>query len=358
MLYLLFFSVSISIVYFSERFHFNESAKNAFLIFSALFLCFLPALQFNVGTDYFSYYGMTRDPAQTDIIFNKGEYFFYFFVEFLSAFGFHGQWIFLFHSILSSLLLVNILRKLRGQGYFQWIALLLIVVVTGLIHNQMNGLRSMLAVYLFINAFIYKACGQFAKSILFSIIGIFSHQTFLVMALFILLPSQLYLHVYSYIRVYYFSLFIFFGSGSFLFFIDSFVEHFMPFYLHYLNLSFFESGVDFLNVLTKMYYVGGHLLFLVFVGKMSKDFSRFDKIVLGFWALGANLYLGMMFVSGLFRAFHYVVFFGMFPIYFMLRFFRFDSFAVLAIFSYLVVPYLLKVLVFRVGEYDYEFFFL
>ncbi|MGK0525297.1 MAG: hypothetical protein ACI92N_002949 [Pseudomonadales bacterium] len=358
MLYLFFFILAISIVYFSERVRCSDAANNVVLAFSVLFLSFLPALQFNVGTDYQTYYNITKDPVQIEIIFNKGEYLFYFFIKALSALGLHGQWIFVIHSILSSFLLVNVLRKLRDQGYIQWLVLFLVVFVTGLIHNQMNGLRNMLAVYFFLNAFVYKAGGQSSKSILFSVFGILSHQSFLAMTPFLLVPLSVYFHLFNYIRFYYLLFFIFFGSGVFVVFFDSFVRLFLPFYSHYLSLSFIGEGVGYVNVFTKIYYLPLHLLFLFLLGGISNRLTKFDKSILGFWVLGANLYLGLVFISGLFRAFHYVVFFGVFPVYFLLRHARLSNLSIVSIFLYLMLPYLLKVTVFKDGEYGYEFFFL
>lgn len=346
------------VIYSSERFRFNKSASNAALVFSILFLSFLSAFQANVGTDYQTYYNITRDPVQIEVILNKGEYFFYYFIRALSALEMHGQWIFVFHSIMCSFLLVNVLRKLREQGYLQWLILFLVVLVTGLLHNQMNGLRNILAVYAFLNAFIYKANGQVLKTIFFSIFGVLCHQSFLAMSLFLLLPSRFYLHVFNFIRFYYLFFLTLFATGFFLFFIDSFVRTFLPFYSHYLKLSFFTEGVGYVNILTKAYYLPLHFLFLFLMFRISRNLTEFDKVLLGFWVLGANLYFGLIFVSGLFRAFHYVVFFGVFPVYFLLRHAQLSRLSIVSIVMYLMLPYLMKVVVFKSGEYGYEFFFL
>ena len=351
MLYLIFNLWSIGWLAILDRFRLNAPSRMFFFLYFAFLLSFLPAFQYNVGTDYFTYISIFENESKLELFFKKGELAFFYLVVFLKSLDLPSQSIFIVVSIISSVFILLALRLLNLHGYRYSIVFLCFFLMTGMLHNQMNGLRNYLAVYSFVCALLCKFSGRYKSAILLGFFGVFFHQTFYFMLPFLLIPSIAYELLAKKTLLWFPLFFIFWGSGFSVYVLEYVVLNYAGFYSHYIDGAL--EGVSLLSVLTKAYYLPLQLWFIFWVRRNYPNLSLFKKRIIGFWLIGSCLYLGLLHSGLFFRTYHYFVFFSIIPAYHFLTSRQLTS--VKAIFIlYLMAPYIFKVIVFPVGEYDYQ----
>src|SRR5690606_4150795 len=166
-----------------------------------LVVCFsiLPALQFGVGSDYFHYSRIYESYYELEFYKVKQEYFFYYIATGLKSLGLGPQWLFIACSLLISVLFCNAVRLLIRNGFNASLFVLLIILVSGIYHNQMNVIRTYLAVMFFINAFLYRyEQGSRIYIVLFFAAAAFiSHRTVFIALPILLIPAVFHRFVVS-----------------------------------------------------------------------------------------------------------------------------------------------------------------
>lgn len=328
------------------------------LLFSLpIFLYFIgPAFQYNVGTDYFSYIWIYETPNRVEDIYLNlhHEYGFYFIIKTLQYFNFHSQSIFIVFGFLDTVLFFTILIMLRKYGFKPWIVFLLFFTVTTTYHNQMNGLRQYIAILSTPILFILIYEKKYFKSILISLFALSFHKSFII--IIILIPFIIIMKRLSNLQLFKLSLIIPF----FLIVItpiigDIFIEYIFPIYKTYLN----EQEFKFTSILTKLYYLVfvGYFWYVYlikqFVSKVNQQVFKFMILI---FSMTYCIYLTGITFPMYGRIFQYFFFFYIFPLYYIIEYniIHRNYRALTILVSMLVIPYIMKILVFPVREYSYN----
>ena len=128
----------------------NEKyTKPAFflVLIPVIFLYFIvPALQYNVGTDYMSYVDMYNHGYNIEYYYEKNELVFYSILQISRKFGLGEQSVFVLTSLIYSLFWLYFVVLLKKYNYKIWVIALLYFCITGIYQNQLNGLRQYMAI--------------------------------------------------------------------------------------------------------------------------------------------------------------------------------------------------------------------
>jgi len=331
----------------------NKVERLLIYVLLIMWLAFLPSLQFGVGTDYFSYISIVENPEELSKYSYKGEYFFYYLVYFLTSIGFPSQSLFFFTSLLMSVLIVNFFRKLGG-GKDLAVLIFTFLFITGMYHNQLNGIRTYISVYLFVNALLYRFEGRNKISVSLYLMGVLWHQTIIPFAIFLLIPASLYKSLSEKMLPLYIISTSLFILGVPFYFIEFIVSVFLPFYSHYLEMEM--SGASLLNILSKMYYMPVHFIFIyIYLRNKVNILGKYESVLVFFWSISANFYFLFLYWDNFFRGYHYFAIFSIVPFYYLIKYFfgKRRKAEVLILALYALTPYVFKVIVVPVGEYSY-----
>lgn len=349
-----FISVAFNL-YLTEKYKCNSFFKQSILWFPAIVIYMLPlAFQDGVGKDYYAYYNSFYDGSHA-LYLKKQEYLYYYLQELVVYLG-DPQLQFFFVGTIQTLLFFYILFLLKKYNYNATLIFCLFFLVTGMYHNQMNGMRQFIAIYFFVIFCLLSINKEYFKSILFFLIGLFFHKS-IIIPLFYFFPilffSKFYLN-YRWLSI--FSLFV--GGGllhmvNWTHFVQGFLNLLSLNYDHYLD-SDYGSGRDIASLATKFYFIPLYIWFLIIFYKTKN--SRNDILILCLWALTCFIYLQGIYFSLFIRTWAYFVFFSVFPLYFILKYYKGNVYVYLLIFIYLFVPYFLKISIFSIGEYTYSFY--
>lgn len=349
-----FFAVSINL-YFTEKIKVNSFAHQFILWFPAFFIYIIPlALQFNVGTDYFSYYNNFYDGGHT-LFLKKQEYLYYYLEELVIALG-EPQLQFVFVSIIQGTLFFYTLYLLKNKGYNVFLIFLIFFLATGMYHNQMNGIRQYIAIYCFIIFCLFAVDKKYLKAFLFFLLGFYFHKSILIPLLYFIpfLFTRSSVSKYAFLGVlgfFVFSLLIHLFNWSS--FVQVVLNTLSLNYSHYLD-SDYGQGKSITEFVTKFYYIPLYILFfIVYFGKKDREYS---VLLLALWALTCFIYIQGIYFSLFVRTWAYFTFFMIFPIYYLFYHYRKNHILVFILFSYLFVVYLLKISIFALGEYDYNIY--
>lgn len=151
-------------------------------------LALLPALQYGVGTDYFSYERIFNQPSILEHYNRNNELFFYYLVKTIKLFDFDSKGFFSIISIIQATLILYSFNIFKRNNYNLVVLFFLFFTVTNLLHTQMNIIRASFAIYFFVISFLYKI----EKNIYFAFLLLFS------LFYLIILPMQ-YCLLYSYL---------------------------------------------------------------------------------------------------------------------------------------------------------------
>jgi hypothetical protein len=327
--------------------------------FLLIFILALPcALQYRVGTDYDGYVEIIRDnPIHFDLLIYKGEYAFAFLTRAVYEFGeSYEQLIFIISGMIYAVMLFKILNLLSSLKYNPLILFIIIWLSTGIFHNQLSGLRNFISVYIVIYTILKIPKINFFQYMIGILFASLFHQTALFFIPFYFL-KKINWNEYNAKSLFFVS-FIVFSLGLPFFVLDLLVKIIVPEYARYFSGEAVASDneLNIINLVTKFVYIPIYLYALFLIRK--KHFSEIGverkmwyslSILLAFsWALIAH---GGFF----FRFYHYAVFFQIFVIYESLSYaLKYDRVALLPLGIILLIPYLLKVLIFESNEYSYN----
>lgn len=316
-------------------------------------LAFIPALQYNIGTDYFSYKSFYETPAADYYFIDKGEVFIVWVMRFLRAAGLEAQWLFVVYSLLMTACFVLLLKVLRRDGYNVAIVFFCFFLITNIYHNQMNGLRAYLAVFLFLLALAYRFEGRFFLALAILVFGFFSHNSILYFSLLIIVPPRVWEKLCEH------KVKVFVASNVFFFLvlkiipIEKIISSYFPIYISYMGGEYLEPA-GFLSVLTKLYYFPGFLFFFLYVRDSCIVGSGRNYV--GMWAAFSGFFWLLLESGAAFRLYNYLVFLSIFPFYFIivngLR--KKDVVTLVVLSVYLLVPYVYKVVYASHNEFGFS----
>lgn len=335
------------LVYFSRILFYKY--KLIFLILLGL----LPALQYNVGTDYLSYVNIINSVDSIDQFLIKGEYFSYIIIFLINNFELHSQFFFIITSFLSAFTLIKVLEIIETHNLNITIILFILIFATGIYHNQFNLIRNYLAIIIFIYALYIKYCNNNIYSLALVIIASFFHASIIYLLILFLVPNNNLIIASNFILK---GLLFQVGIILFVFFykyqsLDTIFFYYLKhnfIYFHYLN-NYTELNIKYLFL--KLIYVPLFFLFYINFKKIPIN-NNFIKYNIGIWS-----YSWLLPVIGSFNEFglrisSYTNFFYIFPIYFLLKYcsliVRFFTFV------YIIIFYLIKIILISKLEYRYE----
>lgn len=313
----------------------------------------LPAMQYYVGQDYGSYIDIYMS-EDYDVFFNNGEFIFYALFEILNNFKLNEQFVFIFTSLLQSILFFLVLDKFYLNKIRLWLFILLYFTTTGLYFNQMNGLRQSLAILITPLMFYSLINRSYYKTFIYFVLGIFSHASFIIVVPFIFVCNFLrnisgkkiipilfltspiiYLVIFPYIS-------------------ELAILTFFPGYSGYLN-----SGIIFSlkSTITKIYYVP---IFLLFIYYYMKGFilikTEFERLSLVLFSLTYSLWITDLSLPLYGRILMYFIFFYTMPIYYICDFYIKNkmNLRLIIILFYILMPFFYKISIGQEGEYIYR----
>jgi hypothetical protein len=335
----------------------NKLSISLYLLPLAFIYFVIPATQYDVGTDYFTYRNYYFNPDKLDIYKNKGEYVFYYIYGLIVDFELGSQAIFYFFSLINTLLFFVILYKLKVSSYKAWLIFFLFFVVTNIFHNQMNGIRQYVAVISFPLIFLYLVERKYLKTSVIFFVSLFSHASTIFSVIFIpfIVLSKI-ISKNTLFVIFLLSPFVYFLSGKAVLFI---VENYLHQYSHYLG-SAYATGISPLNFLTKLYYLPIFMLFWkVYLKDKSKaadsGYEKYMKSAITIWVFTYWLIVSALQFGFVFRLMALFIFFYIFPLYYYLNSLirRRKPLELSFVLIYLAAPYVFKITVFAKGEYLY-----
>jgi hypothetical protein len=350
MAYLVFNSIVVALFYMLEKHNFSRGSTCFFVLFILIFVAFLPAFQDSVTSDYDNYIRLIE--SHSNQFLEKKEFLTHAILSTINFFDLDPQYFFIFSALIQSAFLINLINGMRNNGYDGYLIFLFLFIVTGMLHNQMNIIRTYFAVYAFLNVVLYRFYRDWFKVLLFTLIGALSHKTFIIVVVPLLVPVSFFIKAGERKFLVYVSSFLFFG----LFFVDYFLNYLvyrvLPFYSHYLDSSY-NTQQFILGVLSKIYYFPVYILFFYVIRFKRINFSDFDLYILGYWAFFSPIFISFLDSGLMFRAYHYFVFFNLIPLYWVVKIIGAKPLSGIVI-LYSMAPYVFKTLAFTYGGYGYQ----
>ncbi|WP_137222139.1 EpsG family protein [Shewanella sp. MEBiC00475] len=339
----------------------NYLAFNVAIFPMCVVFFFVPAMQYDVGTDYFSYVEMYKYGYNVDLYYKKGEFVFHYLLVFLRSFSLGEQSIFVTVSIVNTFSFSAILYLLKKNGFKIWLVFFLFFCVTGIYHNQMNGLRQYIAIYLLPLSILLFYSHKYILAVSTSLFAVFSHFsyaiTFIIYFLKVLLPKPVVI-LALFILSFVFYLFVL------PMFLPMVVGKLFPVYIPYFE-SVHAAQANFVSVATKVYYIPIYIMFFYYYFKDTKNniLYTFSGKSFGFfiliWSATFWIFLSAIKFGFLGRVNQYFIFFYIFPMYYVLHreMLKHKFYNVFFLICYIAIPYVLKVTVFSTAEYNYKSIF-
>lgn len=314
---------------------------------------FFSAMQFGVGTDYETYFNYFYNNEHV-LYLTKKEILFYYIVEFSRLFG-DPQFQFIIVSFIQSVLFFYLLFLLKIEGYKTWLIFLIYFLCTGMYHNQMNGLRQYICIYIVPILAILAYKNKFISLFSFSFISFFIHASSLMSSVLIIFFERLNKFILYKKNI----LFFIFMLTAPIYFIDfksifiSALEFFNLRFISYMDTRYVE-GTGYSKIITKFYYLPVILLFWFYYLRDKKLDTGMNHFFILIFSFTYFMFLQSLSFELMLRVWSYFNFFLIFPIYYVLQ--RSSNLTFFLILTYFLIFYIVKVLIFPVAEYEYHFY--
>lgn len=354
MLYLfVLFTITIAL-YLTENSHYNSFLKQLTVWFLPFFVYFIPlAMQFEVGTDYPTYYGYFYNKLHFIYLW-KGEFGFYYLQELVNYLG-EPQYLFVFSGLINSVLLFYTLFLLKQYQFKSWIIFFIFFVSTGIYHNQMNGIRQFICIELLPIICILFFEKKYLKGSALIFLGSLFHSTGLIAFVTFFINK----FITSNKKVLFF-LFIFMFvicSYNFRDLIEYLLNNYILMYSHYIG-SDNDTSTSIEQLLVKFYTLPLYFIFWIFYIKKHSANLHFNKDIFLFFikifTLTYFLFIQAYYFSLFFRIWQFFIFFSVFPLYYI--YIRCNVVSKCFFVFYITLPYFLKVTLFASNEYLYSFY--
>ncbi|HFF1655374.1 TPA: EpsG family protein [Providencia rettgeri] len=336
-------------LYTLDRFNIRYNILSLLPCFTIYFL--VSAMQYNVGTDYFTYINIYNHQFLYERYYDVNEFVFYYTVKLSNFLDLPEQSLFFFFSLLQSIPIFIYLSVMRNKYKLNvFILFFIYMTVTGIYINQLNGIR------------------QYAALTLFPLISFLCFERRYLLSLILILFS-ISLHQSAFIFIVVFPLVYFYRKTNiplfFIFLITCPIYIFGTELILYLvkilelkYTSYFDSEYsepkDILNLLTRLYYLP-LLLYFFYIYKRNGDRNYFDFSIFLFCIFYFSFIMGLDF-GLLSRIASYFWFFIVFPLYYIINdsIKKGQSFSFIVFVIYVLVPFLLKTTIFAKAEYLYQ----
>lgn len=354
MVYISIFFISLSLLYTIEK---SDRGARSFLYFILLcVLSFTPAFQYNIGTDYPTYYQISRDIYYIDYLASKREYLFYLIYYFLYKYNFDSQAFFIITGLLQSLLLINILRLAKNEGHSIIWLFIGFFLITNIYHNQMNHIRTYVAVLFFTNSLLYRYKKNYFMFSFCLVFALLSHATTIMVTPLLLLKVKHFRYICSHALFFYFTSLFLFSINIYETIIDFLIRNLFPFYSGYLD-GLVNERSSFSDLVTKFYYVPLSLYVLAHTRKNHTTFSNLDNTIYGLFLITCNSFIMLSHSSVFLRLWTFLVIYYALVLARVLTSSNLTRIKGFIIFFYLLLPYILKVTFFANNEYLYDLYF-
>lgn len=351
--------VYLSLCFFCSLYMYSvQNYKANFIVLLPPFILYflISALQYNVGSDYFSYLYIYENQWVLGRYFESGEYFFYYLNILLKEFDFSGQSIFFVFSFLQSIFIFIYFDELKKKGYVVWVLFLIFFVVTNIYNNQMNGIRQYTSLTLLplLTILIYNR--NYVYFVFLIAVAMSFHSSSLIFVFLFF-----FVFFYKYFYRYYFIIFIL--SIPFYFFIAKYTPILLDAsgvrFSSYIESDYFGAG-NYITVITKVYYLPALLFFYYLYGKARGNrggfyFEGYFSFLIFIFTCTYWSFLMSLDIAILSRVSSYFWFFIIFPLYYVGIFFHKRDFVKFVLyFIYLVAPYAAKVTFLAKNEFLYD----
>ncbi|WP_061013180.1 EpsG family protein [Photobacterium leiognathi] len=349
MIYLLIYILAL--VYYNAI----DNSRRDFILF---FFCFIlisliPAFQYNIGTDYFSYRRIFENENILEYYYNINEIFFFYFVKIIKTITNDTNVFFFCIALFQSFLINLIFYKLKIKGYKIAIVFFMFFCVTNLMNTQMNIIRASIAIYFFVLSVIYRYDEKYVKSILCIVCAVFFHQSAIFMIPILMIPLKAHRLLLKH-GFLFFILLILLSQLDIIGFASKLIEVTVPKYMVYIDSVNTENPISIINILSKMYYLPAFFFFLYLIKEKKINLSNIGVALCGIWLLTCNFYLYIEQMALFSRINVYFLFFYIFPLYYVFEYLRKFSYCQVVFLLYIILPYILKVCFFPVAEFRFE----
>lgn len=332
---------------------------NLIVLIPPFILYFLTSsLQYNVGSDYFSYLYIYDNQWVLGRYFESREYFFYYLNILCKEFNLPGQSIFFVFSFLQSIFIFIYFNELKKKGYILWFLFLIFFVVTNIYNNQMNGIRQYAALTLLplLTMLIYNR-NYIYFAVLMAVAMSFHSSSIIFVSLIVFAIFYKNLHKYNFL-IFILSIPLYFLIAKYT---PAILDGFELRFSYYIESDYFESG-NYITVLTKIYYLPALLLFYSLYGKAkASEYSgkccreEYFAFLIFIFTCTYWSFLMSLDIAILSRISSYFWFFIIFPLYYVGMFFHKRGVVKLGLYIiYLVVPYAAKVTFLAKNEFLYN----
>ena len=332
-----------------------ENKKLVLILFCVIYT-FITGLQFDVGTDYFSYTSLFLG-ENIELYERKKEYGFYYLCLFISKYKIHPQWGFIILSCIQYICIYKFLKFLNLRSYTIFFYLYFTVCV--FLYNQTNIIRQYTVAAILLlsvkNFYDKKYIAMFVEVLIASL---FHSSAFLFFPVFLVM--KIILHRFKgYIWIIYLLISVIMIRVN----VVSFVIKSIPFlsrYSHYMDSLWGTNQISVINIMTKIIYLPFYFFSLKSLSKMveKKDIFLFQ---LGIFSYGICLSSPI-----LNRFTTYFEIFTIFPLYYLLYSFfsrgikisYFNQLFLFLFYSITIGLLYLKTVIMPSAEYDYKSIFM
>lgn len=311
-------------------------------------LVLILGLQYNVGTDYFSYLHLASGNSGLKFITNHYEYLFAFLVRFVRYFK-EPQLIFLFSAIIQISFFTLIVYELKKMKFKLHIFFFLYFTLMLIFFNQFNGIRQYISVYIIIYA-LFKLINS-KKIIFITLVFLASlfHISSLIFLIFLILNPLLKMKFSKYKIIIIICSFILISLYDFSNIYIKIIKY-LPFYNNYIHSTYF-GRLSLQGIITKI-----PKLIIVISSIYFIDHSKLSKketylINLSYISI---ITLVMSFTSTLiWRFYHYLDFFLIIPVLLLFHNKKYKKLRLL-FGLILLFMFITKVILIPRGEYLYR----
>lgn len=346
MVYLLNIIISIGYSYILRK-----KNKVSFIIYTPIILLWILILggQDGVGTDYYSYRLIYEEHYTLGRFYRVGEYLFYYFVIFFSELIKNGQFLFFFDAILKTILFFLILKKTISNNYV-YIFIYLYLCYSTIFYNQMNTIRSYIAVYFFTLGIIYLIKNQNKIFLLLLGIGNFIHKTCLYMFAIFFVNIKIKKNIDKR------KLYIFLILGLILAFlplkevVKNYAIKVIPTYSYYFNSKYYESEMKLINQISRIIWLPFYLNSIILIK------NNLEGKLIKYGILGYFIKLFTISVPIFSRLAIYFSILEIYPIFYLtIYYLKARKILRLILLIFLTIVFITtKILIFPKGEYLYN----
>ena len=358
MVYLIFLMLSCAYLYTLNKYAGMSYAKFLIYLFPLIFFwCLLIGGQYNVGTDYFAYLWMFSPGGDISYVSdNRGEVIFSGSVKLLLSFGITGQGIFIVIAFIEIIILSKIIYKSVGSRY-AYLFLFVFIVFPGILHNQMNGLRQYIVVYILTLSLLSLLYKQYFSMLILFAISPFIHQSTIFVIPLLLLIYKI-ANVFD--KKYWLYAIAFMGLClSFVITTENIGGLFeiSETYEHYGGSELMMQRSLIQNIPKYLYFP--LVLFAIYKYPLIKECNMLNSRLFLIGIIGYSFKLSLISVGIISRIGQYFDIISCMPIIWLLIYLKFHKRAQMyVVMLYLLIPYAVKVLISTEGEYSYDFFLL